>query len=787
MNHTHWKIALRNLIKDKTTSVVCIFGLSLGFTVYILITLFIRYELSWNKANDNYDHIYNIQRINTTSTHVFNGNNVSPHTPAITASLLERHPEIDKTTVIFESYGQFLSASPSSPQFHIERGLYADHNYTSIFTLNFLRGDFKTSLNNPFSVIISESLAIKIFNSTDVIGSSITFNKKTELNITGVFRDLPKNTTIRPDYIISFATLERTRGVTRNDYWTISCLNYILLSPSADAKTTADKLKPLYKDLDGMKYDDLLLLPLSELQRSYKGDYYIVLWIFGIIALFILLMSAFNYINISIANASTRAKEIAIKKINGSSKTRLVIQFLSETIILSVMALSLAFAILKGLLPLFNAIMDTDLDLRLSTDLNLILWLFPVTLLIGAIAGILPALYLSNQNLIKLTKSGIFTPGKEKLSVKKVLLGSQFAITIFLISLSLFFVAQVNYITTKDPGLDRENVIFVDITSTESHISFQDFRNRMKQQSVILDVSMSQNLPFVIHGGGMINWEGGPPEEKISYRPNEVSHNFIDNLGLKLVNGRNFSPDYSADPLQSCIINETAARTFGWDNPLGKRLNDNRWTVVGVVADYHVMDMHNIIEPVVLIASPDVISGRRIITFRHQSGKLTEAYNIIHTIVTQTFPNDPFRMSDMETAFVTESAFMAYQSIKNALLLFTVFTIFLSIIGLFGLISFNLKKRTKEIAIRKINGSPISQIFLLLNKEFVPLLLASVIVAWPGVWLIHNAFPGVYKLALQPWMFIASLLIIAISTFLTTSYHTYKASVRNPVEALRYE
>ncbi len=298
---------------------------------------------------------------------------------------------------------------------------------------------------------------------------------------------------------------------------------------------------------------------------------------------------------------------------------------------------------------------------------------------------------------------------------------------------------------------------------------------------------MSKNLPFVNFNFGTIDWEGANLGDRVNYRPNWVTFDFIQNLKLELVDGRNFSSNYPTDLEQACIINETAARYFGWDNPIGKRLDNNQYTVIGVVKDYHVMDIHNLIDPVVIKLSSGEMNGSWVYAFRYISGSRDEVKKFIFDEFSQAFPNEIIEVHELEHAFRNENAFKTFQTIKKSILFFTGFSIFLAITGLLGLVSFSTAKRTKEIGVRKILGSSIPNIFLLLNREFFILLGISFVIAWPLVWFIWDSFPGVYKLPVQPCIFILSGTIILIITILTTGWQTWNAARKNPIEALRYE
>ncbi len=298
---------------------------------------------------------------------------------------------------------------------------------------------------------------------------------------------------------------------------------------------------------------------------------------------------------------------------------------------------------------------------------------------------------------------------------------------------------------------------------------------------------MCRHLPFVSFGGGMTNWEGGDPNEKINCRFNTVSYDFVKTLRIPVITGRDFSRDFPADIGKSCLINETAVRCFGWDDPIGKKLNNNSLTVVGVLKNYIFKDMHNGIEPAILVLSDDKTAGEWTFAFRIKPGSENKAKDLLTEEFGKSFPNDPFEFNDLVTAFNNENTFKVYHSVNSIFIFFTVFNIFLAMIGLFGLVSFTVVKRTKEIGIRKINGSSSANIFRILSRDYYVMLLFAILIAFPAALWTNNKIPGADKLPPQLWVYLLSAGIISVIILFTTSYNTIKAATRNPVEALRYE
>ena len=788
MFRTIFKISFRNILKHKIYSSINVFGLALGFSAFILIGLFIQYELSWDKSNEKYDRIFRVQRHYSKTMYAMDGNDISPHSRAITAQLLERNfPEIEKVTVIRENTGRFL-ASDTERQVYEKDGICADSCYLDVFTYRFLEGTQKDALLEPFSILLSKTLAEKLFAGQQAFGKTVTMEKKFDLKVTGVYDDLPENSTICPNYIISFSTLASTDNINRSNINSGDCMNFVLLKPGSNYKQLESKIKNIFDGFRYFEFEELQLCPMSMLYLNFNGhgDYYVALVLYGMIGIFILIMAAFNYINLSTANAAMRGKEVAVKKVSGSNRTTLIVQFLGETLLISILALVLAFFLSVVFLPVFESIIGKQIGLSLKDDL----WFIGVTILIGIgvgfLSGLYPALFLSSNKIVSLFK-GDFFKGKEKFSLKRVLVASQFAISVFLILFTLSFSLQIRYIATKNVGFNKENMLYSQMSVSKSGANFYQLRERILQHPEIIDGSMSKHIPFVSFGGGMTNWEGGNQDEKISCRFNKVGFDFVKNMGISLIAGRDFSREFPGDIGRSCLINESAAKCFGWDNPIGKRLNDNRLTVVGVLKDYTYKDMHNGIEPTILELTSDEINGYWTFAFRVNPEKYQKARQILISEFEATFPNDPFDFHDLTAAFDNENSFKTYHAVNRTIVFFTVFNIFLAMIGLLGLVSFTVFRRTKEIGVRKINGSSSANIFYILSREYFVLLIYSLVVAFPCAWWVYERIPSANKLHMQPWVFLLGAGILFLIILLTTSYQTIRAATQNPVDALRYE
>ena len=782
------KITLRNIIRHKAYSAISILGLAIGFSAFILISLFINYEYSWDKHNVNYNRIYRVQRFYPKAVHATNGNDISPHNHAITAKLLEEScPEIEKIALFRENRGVFLAADPQN-QIYDELGFCGDSVIFDVFSYIFLEGYKESALKEPYTIVLSKTMANKLFPNGSALGKTVVIEKKFNMKVTGVYEDLPRNSVIRPTYIASLSTIEQVENVKTSmntNYYT-----YILLKEGVKPATISPKIKYLFKPFKDAEDEELQLCPLSMIYLSFNGNkaYLTILFIYKLIGLFILILAALNYINLTTANASLRTREVGVRKVQGSSNSLLMSQFLGEAIFTAFLAVCIAFILTENLLPVFNQVIDKEIRLSYVTQWSFTLEMLGIALFTGLLSGLYPAFIMSSTRLTYLFKGGSLTQSKDKIGVRKILVSIQFCIAILLIILTLIFKNQIDYIMTKDLGFKKNNLLYAKLNVTRKDGHYEDLRNRILSHPEVSDFSMSRHIPMITFGGYLLNWEGGKSGEIIEARDNYVSYDFIKTMGMQLVNGREFSREYPADAGKSCILNETAVKNIGWDNPIGKRVSENKYQVVGVVKDFHNNDMYNTIEPFIMFLEGDSIQGGMYsLGFRIKGNNMKEAKIIIAHELENYFPNDPFEVKDYVDTFSNQSILKIYTEIKNLIMFFTALAVLIAVIGLLGLVSFNLQRRTKEIGIRKILGSSALSIFELLSREYLVLLALSSLVAWPLSLVLNHTLPGTYKCPLPIWPFFFSSGTVLIVILLLASYQTFRASSTNPVDALRYE
>jgi putative ABC transport system permease protein len=785
----NFKLALRNIVRYRLYTLINITGLTVGLLAFMLTSLYVQYEYSWDKHNQNYDRIYRVQRRHENTFFAQPGNEISPHTRGITKKFLEdKYPEFEKIAILSENSDMFLSSSPGK-LFHFEHGIATEQSFLDIFTYDFTDGDKNSALTEPYTLILSQSLSSRLFPGEEATGKTVIIDKKYNLKVTGVYKDLPENSILRPPYIVSLSTLEQYDDIKNS--WSGSYMTYALLKHGQDHKAVNKKIRDLFKEYKDAETEKIFLCPLSRLYLSFndRNDLIYILYMFRLIGIFILLLASFNYINLATAGASVRSKETGVRKVFGSSRWTLVGQFLSESVIIALISLFFAFILLEIILPEFNRITGKVLNFSYVRQWRFVILVTLVAAMTGLLSGIYPAVFIASRKAINLFKGEFYRIKRERISLRKVLVTFQYVIVVLLIILTISFSLQIRYVMDKDLGFDKENLLFTAIRVSREDVNYEDFRNRILTYPEITEFSMSKNIPLINFWGKFVKPEGAG-EEMVYVRDNMVSIDFIETMRMNISGGRDFSRDFPADPGKACIINESAVKSFGWKDPVGKTVTDqnqNKYEIVGVVRDFHQCDMYNTIEPGLLQLYAGSMYGDWTLSFRIATGQVKNAEKIIEKELEEWFPSDPFELILYTNVFPQEGIIKIYTTIQKIIRFLSVLNIFLAVIGLLGLISFTVYRRTREIGIRKIHGSTSLAIFTLLNREHVVLLLISSLISWPAaIWLYMN-FPGPYKFLLQIWVFILPTLMVLIIALLTTFTFNIKAARTNPAETLRYE
>lgn len=784
---------LRNIRHNKVFTLINLSNLVVGLAVFILFSEVINYELDYDKFNTNYDQIYRVQTRQEDSNPI----NYCTYSPAaFRFHLMADVPEVEKVLLMREvsggakGSGQFFTL-PDGSQLNEKDGYWSENTVFDIFTVKLIEGSKENALTEPSTIAISETLSKKLFPSGNALGKLVTIGKHYPLTVSAVYADFPKNSSLRPTYMVSMPTYEvLAEGPTYRDNWrTIQFDNFVLLKKGADPELVNSKIKDAFKNVKDYEKSFPYLHPLSKhhLSPNSQPDMIVGLAILSLAAILVLILSCVNYVNLSLANSTQRSTEIGIKKVIGSSKKLIASQFISETILHTLFATIVALFVAQASFPLMNRILEKNFDFSIWNNGQLLIFIFLVSLLVGVLSGLYPAMVISAYNPVKVLKGKLFSSNRDSFNVKKILVVAQFSISLFMLIVSFILFNHVNFILNKDLGFDSKNILYTEINVHDT-TRFETIKNRLLQHPEISDAAFSSTIPFIGNIGGYITWEGAAPDERVMVSRNYVNYDFIPTYNLKMVYGRNFSKDYPADN-QACVINETALKVFGWDDPIGKQITlyGRKYPVIGVVRDFHPYSVHNPIPTYVMFLNNNVISGSSLISVRFTDGNEQQAKAIVSRELENILPRDPFEFKDFGVAFYLDMAIGFWQSMKRMFMFFAVVTLIISTIGLFGLILFTVKRRTKEIGVRKVLGSSVVSMYWQLSSEVIQMLGIAIVIGCPAAWYIYKTMPGAYKEPLSAMAFVAGIVLIAIIAQLTISYHVLKVAVSNPVEALRYE
>jgi putative ABC transport system permease protein len=804
MLKNHFKIAFRSLWRHKAFSAINVFGLAIGMATCLVIMLFVQYELSYDRFHEKGDRIVRVVFRGEVQGEKMNEAHVMPPTAQ---TLLADYPEVLEATRL-RNYGTPRVAYEDK-SFREDAFAFVDSNFFQVFTLPFLQGDPRTALLQPNTVVISEAVAQKYFGDEDPIGKVLNFKSfGTSCKITGVMEPVPANSHFHFDIFASMASLPEAREASwlRSEFYT-----YLVLPEGYDYQQLEAKLPQVVEKYMGPQMQQgmglslaqfrekgndigLFLQPLTDIylhsdfmyDLGPRGDIRYV-YLFGSIALFMLLIACINFMNLSTAGASKRAREVGIRKVLGSVKGQLVRQFLLESILLTAVSLLLAIILVEMALPVFNDLAGKNLNLPLSANLWLVPGLVLFGVFVGVLAGSYPAFFLSSFRPVAVLK-GTFTAGKKSLGFRSGLVVFQFCISTALILSTTVVYQQLRYIQNAKVGYDKDQVLVLPETWVLGKQE-EVFRQLILQDPRVERVSVSGYLPAgPTNNNNFFVYPGEDIAQQVKTLQYEVDDQYIPTLGMQLAAGRNFSKDLATDSA-GIILNETAAKAFGWgENALGQTLtNDNggkrRYRVIGVVKDFHFRSLHERISPLVMTLGNN--TGTLIVKTKTEdiAGLLTS----LDKQWTALTAEEPFVYSFLDERF--NQTYEAEQKIGRILGISAGLTILVACLGLFGLATFTAEQRTKEIGIRKVLGASVASIVGLLSKDFLKLVLLSNLIAWPlAGWAMQKWLQDFeYRIDLEWWVFgVTGGLALGIA-LLTVSFQSIKAALMNPVKSLRSE
>ncbi len=811
MIKNYFKIAFRSLMKYKFISFINLFGLTVGLTCCLLITTYILNELSYDKYNKNAENIYRVTRSFNNAEGVVSLN-LSTISPPFGYYFPTDFPEIKKMTRLLNSgtvafkYKDKLINEPNV--------FFADENLFDVFTLDVLKGNPNTALKDPFSVMMSEEVAKKYFGNEDPMNKVLKAGNQFNVKVTGIYKAFPSNSHMHPGMLVSFNTLKDSgvygeKGL-RTNWGNNSFSTFLMLPDHYDPKKMIARFPAfLNKRMAGEEYvgqqpsnfttlglqklTDIHLRSHTDDETEPNGDINRV-YIFGAIALFILLIACINYMNLSTARSALRAKEIGIRKVIGARKKELIFQFLGESVLISWTALLLAFICLYFTLPWLNKISGQQLSVSLLMKWQILLPVFLTPFVVGILSGIYPALFMSSFQPVQ-TLKGLFKVRGSSISFRKVLVIAQFAISIVLIITTIIVFQQLRYMQETSLGYDKEHIITLPYYNSINP-QYESFRNELMQNSGVKDVARSSRIPT----GRLLDANGASAMTGDSLRPVTADikflaadYDFIPTYGIQVVAGRNFSRAYGMDTT-NFILNEASISAIGWKSPqdaVGKdfQYGGRNGHVIGVIKDFHFESLRQKIVPIVLVNPPVSPADSRFnnLSIKVAGNNIPSALASVEKIWKKYLPEIPYQYSFLDEKF-TE----LYQSEQRQGIIFTVFAciaIFIACLGLFGLSAFAITQRVKEIGVRKVLGANVSSIVGLLSKDFLKLVLIAAIIAFPVAWyaMTHWLEDFAYRINIRWWVFLLSAVLALFVALATVSFQAIKAALANPVKSLRME
>ncbi|MBF9252757.1 ABC transporter permease [Pontibacter sp. 172403-2] len=799
MLQNYFKIAIRNIVRNKVYSAINIVGLAIGISACILIFLYVQDELSYESHFDKADRIVRI------ASEIKNEGQIdrfalSP--PVLAPNLIQDFPELEHVTQLLEAQKQTIWYKEKS--FNEDNLLYADSSFFDIFNYEFIAGDPGTALHEPNTIVISETMAQKYFGSVDkALGEVLTFNPDL-YHVTGVFRD-KGHSHIKANAFLARSTFDRQRQdvLTGTNHWfNMNRYTYVLLKDTSQIQPFQDKLKafvathvtPWIKENNLNASMTFILQPLSSIHFDtvYRDDItpagninYV--YIFAAVAVFLLLIASINYMNLTTARSAKRAKEVGLRKVVGAYRSQIISQFMGESLLITLVSVLLALALVQIMIPMFNTFTGKQFESGFFLQKEVLLALLAIVVFIGVVASSYPAIFLSGFKPVDVLKTDKAPKGGNAI-LRKTLVVVQFAISLIMIIGTIVVFNQMHFLKNRDLGFNKEQVLVIEIPFGDSTLIQQipGIKHELLSNPNIEQVSNAQDIPAESLNNLLVFAEKDGKTLQNSMNVMFVDYDFIDAMGIELKEGRNYSKDYQTDLKGALVINEAAARKMEWQEPIGKRLEllDRDAKVIGVVKDFNVKSLHTNIEPIILAL---VLESPGYLLMRIKPQNMASTISFIENKWRSHYPKHP-----MEYFFMDEFFDKQYRAEEKMLTIFGYFaglTIFIACLGLFGLASFTAEQRTKEIGIRKVLGSSVSGIVILLSMNFALLVLISIVLAIPIAWYGMNKWlqDFAYRVELSWWIFAVAGLGAMVIALLTISYQALKAAIADPVRALRSE
>ncbi len=798
------KVAFRNLFRQKIYSLINILGLSIGMALCIAIVLFVRDELSYDQYHKNADRMYRVVAIEEFNNRLSHYKRIGP---GVTARLHADYPDIVEQMTRLLPAGEVWTKF-GEKLFHEERVFLAENSFFDMFTFDFIRGDRQTALAEPNSLVLNSSTAQRYFGTSDALGKMVSVDMPGApvLKITAVVADAPGNSHFHPDMLVSLSTVLNEQNaaffenLTGNAVW-----GYLLLKENCDPgafeaqlgffldKYLSEAEREIIHELYLQPITDIHLHstrdPWTEIEPENLGNISYI-YIFSAIALCVLLIACFNFMNLATARSINRAREVGLRKVVGAQRRQLLIQFLGESILIAFISLPIAVLLLYVLLPLLNNLTGKALTLAALADPILIAALFGIFVAVGLISGSYPAIFLSAFRPIAVLKSKLSPTGSSAL-VRKILVVGQFTVSIlFLVALIVIF-QQMHFMLNSDLGYEKENAIVVPtllpVPPDLRARSMEVVKDEFLRHPDIIGVSAASAAPGDIRGLVPTRLESTPEEEAAFITQVAVDFDYLTTLHIKIDGGRNFSEEFGTDVNESYIVNEEMLDELGIESPLGTRLvvNGQLGSIIGTFSGMHWEPKRRIIAPMIFYVQP--LACTQLIVKVKDGANLSAALDFMEQKWDETISSRPFQYHFLDE--MVGNLYKTETRLSDVVFFFTLLTIFVSCLGLFGLASFTTEQRTKEIGVRKVLGASSAGIVLQLTGQFGKLILLANCIAWPLAYLATQRWLQTfyYRIPVKAENFVAAALLVAAVAFFAVSYQSVKAAMANPAVSLRDE
>jgi putative ABC transport system permease protein len=799
MIQNFFKLAVRNLARHKGFSFINIAGLTLGLTACLLIGLFVWDERQFDRFVPEADQVYRIYYKSTGAE----GTSIIASTPSPFATTLRQEfPEVE-VTARFKSINAKDLVEANGKKLYEVNGAYADPAFLEIFPLTFQFGSASRALNDPASIILSQEMAERFFGKNDPVGKQVLI-ENSPLQVKGVFRSNPKFH-LPINYILPLSAAGISETDLQNWHW-YAFYNYVKLKKGADVAS----LEPKFQSQVHTKINELkaqgfpVLTPYFQSlnkvhlhSASFKHDIAVrgnITYVNALtaIAVFILIIACFNFVNLATAKSVQRAKEVGVRKTIGASRKGLMIQFIAETVLFAFISIIFSIALTYVFLPWMNQFTEKQIPFEVFANPLLWLLLLGLILAVGILAGLYPALVLSGFKPVRVLKGAVVSDARPGL-LRHGLVVVQFSLSIILIICAIVVIRQVNYLHSKDLGFSKEQIMFFPMRGDKMFGNYETFKDELQRAPGVSSVSIGYGFPGDMFGDGPMTIPGGA---RLKCTQMMVDHDYIPTLGLKLVAGRNFDKNIQADKDEAFILNETAVRELGLGTPqkaVGQDIHWNTWAnfdslkkgkVIGVVKDFHYKSLYDKLEPAVLQIYPNAYWK---VAVKIRTAEVEPALAHVKKVWATFSPDDPIEYNFLDESFTT--MYKSEDKLKSLLWIFTIITIFVACLGLFGLAAYAAERRKKEIGVRKVLGASSQGLVLLLSRDFLKLVVISVVIASPVAWYAMNSWlqAFAYRIQVQWWMFTVAGIMAIFIALLTVSFQAIKAALSNPVMNLRTE